>query len=97
MAVPAVAGMLALYKQAFPDISIDSLLDKFYNSAVITEDVPKEIETLGIPQPPTELYAKPVEDVIESLRIYSDYCWVPVDAYYKDGNNWKEMEAVVNG
>ena len=94
MAVPAVAGLLALYKQAFPDISTDTLLDRFYNSAVITKDVPKEIETLGIPQPPPELYVKPVTNAIGSLRIYSDYCWVPVDSFHKEGNKWKEMEAV---
>lgn len=98
MATPQVAGVYALYKQLFTELSPQEILEKMFSNCITLPDVAQKEQGRGVPMPPEELYSRNLVPEAEGqLRVYSGYTWKAVDAYYKDGNSWKEMEAVVNG
>lgn len=98
MATPQIAGVYALYKQLFTNLNPQEVLGKMFDNCVTLPIVTKEEQGRGVPMPPEELYSRNLVTEAEGqLRVYSEYTWKAIDAYYKDGNSWKEMEAVVNG
>lgn len=97
MSTPQIAGVFALYKQLFPDLSPHEIIEKLFENCKPVNGLMKEQQGRGVPQPPPELYELPV--LLEAKNIFriKDYAvWKAVEgAYYRDSNGqWKEMEAM---
>lgn len=79
--------------------SIRLILDKFYENCVPVHGLNEMQQGRGVPQPPPELYELPVlPEANPILRFRHASIWRAIDkAYYRDGSQWKEMEAMGYG
>lgn len=96
MATPQIAGVFALYKQLFSDLTTQEIIGKVFESCVTLPEMNSDQQGRGIPQPPNELYdIDPLELAINQFRMKRGNVWIAVESYAKDGNNeWKEVEAM---
>lgn len=99
MATPSVSGILALYRQLFPKLCSEELVEKVLNNCKKLTGLTDYQQGKGVPQPPDELYKLPVKaETPSKIRFYSNFCWKHIDSYYKDEQGeWKAMEVKKNG
>lgn len=100
MATPQIAGVFALYKQLFSDLTPQEIIEKVFENCQPVSGLNELQQGRGVPQPPAELYTlEPLETAESHLRFKHNYIWRAIDkAYYRDDNNdWKEMEAMGYG
>ncbi len=98
MSTPQIAGIIALYKQLFSDLSPQQIIEKVFDNCVMIPGLNSEQQGRGVPQPPAELYELPTLSEAENqFRRYTDYTWQATEAYAKIDGDWKEVEAVGYG
>ncbi|EOH90322.1 S8 family peptidase [Enterococcus pallens] len=99
MATPSVSGIIALYKQLFPRLSGEELVNKVLENCVQVPKLTALQQGKGVPQPPEELYELPVKaETTGKFRIYSNFCWQYAESFFKDeAGKWKKMEVRMNG
>lgn len=95
MSTPQIAGVFALYKQLFTDLTAQEIIKKVFGNCVKVAGLNDQQQGRGVPQPPAELYDLPVlSTATNNLRIRKDVMWQAVDTYAKINGQWKEMEAM---
>lgn len=99
MATPSISGVFALYRQLFPKLSGQELIEKVFENCTPVPELTEYQQGRGVPQPPKELYEIPINfEAKNKIRMYDEYCWKHVDTFYKTNqNDWKELEVVTNG
>lgn len=97
MSAPQVAGYFCLYKQLYNTLSNKEVLGIFLNNCVSIQGIDRFYQGRGVPSPPTDLYSKPIIEERSIFRMFSyEETWQETEAFYKEGNTWKEMEAIGN-
>lgn len=95
MSTPQIAGVIALYKQLFNDLSPQEIVEKVFDNCVMIPGLNSEQQGRGVPMPPPELYDLPTLNEAENqFRRYTDYSWQATEAYTKIDGDWIEMEAI---
>ncbi len=95
MATPQIAGIFALYKQLFSDLTPQQIIGKVFKICVPFEGLNREQQGHGVPQPPKELYELSILPTEENqFRMFRDYSWVATESFAKVDGVWKEVEAM---
>lgn len=94
MATPFIAGLLALYKELFPDLSNNEIKNKLLSNCKRLPNLTKEQQGKGVPMPPKELYDYPTIFDKGQLRRYHDYTWQSIELYAKQNKKWIKTEAM---
>ncbi len=95
MSTPQIAGVFALYKQLFTDLTAQEIIKKVLANCKKVEGLNALQQGRGVPHPPVELYDLPVlSTATNNLRIRKDVMWQAVDTYAKIDGRWKEVEAM---
>lgn len=82
MAVPQITGIFALYKQLFPNLSKNQLIQKVYANSKKIVGLTDNSQGFGVPQPPDELY---------NFTICKDY----PNTYLRIPYGWSSCEIIV--
>lgn len=94
MAAAMVSGMFALYKDFFADLTAQEIIEKLLDNCIHLDTVSNLAQGYGMPQPPDELYNVQVGEYSEQLYIFTNFQYKAIErAYFRENNEWKEMEA----
>jgi len=95
MATPQIAGVFALYKQLFSDLTAQEVIEKVFDNCLPMTGLSNIEQGRGVPQPPSELYTlHTLPDAENHFRRYTNYTWHAAEVYTKVNNQWKETEAL---
>ncbi len=95
MSTPQIAGIIALYKQLFSELSPQDVIEKVFDNCVMIPGLNSEQQGRGIPQPPSELYdLHTLNEAVNQFRRYTDYSWQATESYANINGNWIETEAM---
>lgn len=98
MATPQIAGIFALYKQLFSDLTSQEVIEKMFANCEKVSGLNSDQQGRGVPQPPSDLYEIPVLETADNqFRVYKEYTWKATESYAKINGEWIEMEAMGRG
>lgn len=95
MSTPQIAGVFALYKELFPNLTPQEVIEKVFENCKPVENLNEEQQGRGVPLPPPELYNRSVlSGVKDKIRVQKDLTWIEAETFAKDSNNqWERVEA----
>ena len=96
MSTPQIAGVFALYKQMFPSLAPQKIIELVFENCQPVENLNEKQQGRGIPLPPPELYELSVLPEAENrIMVQNDLTWVATETFSRDNNGeWIRAEAV---